>query len=127
LQVSFDRSANNRHIEHTGDAVWTLEKIRGLVAGILGARACATTFSDEDTLAEIGIASLDMVRLLLAVESEFGIEVPQCEITPDVFRSVATIDALVWRLLPLPAAEGSSATWQVGLPERASSVENVTG
>jgi hypothetical protein len=68
-----------------------------------------------------------MVTLLLAVESEFNIEVPQCEITPEVFRSISTIDALVWRLLPLPAAGGSSAAWQVDLPEVASPAENVAG
>jgi acyl carrier protein len=127
LQVSFDCSAINRPIERASGEVSALERIRGLVAGILATRSCAAaTFSDEDTLAEIGIASLDMVTLLLAVESEFNIEVPQCEITPEVFRSVSTIDALVWRLLPVPAAGGSSAAWQVGLPEVASTAENVT-
>jgi acyl carrier protein len=128
LQVSFGCSATNPQLGRAGSAVSRLERIRGLVAGILATRSCfAGTFSDEDTLAEIGIASLDMVTLLLAVESEFNIEVPQYEITPDVFRSVSTIDALVWRLLPRPAVDGSSAAWQVGLAEVANTAENVTG
>src|SRR5665213_1566291 len=91
LHLSFDRPAIDRQIGHDGNVVSTLQSIRGLVAGILARRACAKIFSDEDTLAEIGIASIDMVTLLLAVESEFNIEVPQSEITPEVFRSVTTI------------------------------------
>jgi acyl carrier protein len=41
-----------------------------------------------------------MVTLLLSVESEFDLEVPQHEITADTFRSIATIDSLIHRLLP---------------------------
>ena len=80
------------------------ERVRGLVAGILAAKSAPTTFRDDDTLAEIGIASIDMVSLLLAVESDFDIEVPAHEITAEVFRSVATIDALIRRMLPRLAA-----------------------
>jgi acyl carrier protein len=36
-----------------------------------------------------------MVNLVLAVESELGIAIPEAEITPANFRSVATIEALV--------------------------------
>ena len=78
------------------------DRVRGLVTGILATRHSVRPFSDDDTLAEIGIASIDMVALLLAVENEFDVEVPQEEITADVFRSIATIDALVRRLRPDP-------------------------
>jgi hypothetical protein len=37
------------------------------------------------------------------LESEFDLEVPQQDITPDMFRSISTIDALVRRLLPQSA------------------------
>jgi acyl carrier protein len=76
------------------------ERVRALVAGILAAKSAAPSFSDDDVLAEIGIASVDMVTLLLAVESEFDVEVPQHEITAEVFRSVSTIETLIVRLLP---------------------------
>lgn len=79
------------------------DRIRGLVVGILAAHSPVRPFSDDDTLAEIGISSIDMVTLLLAVESAFNIEVPQHEITADVFRSVSTVDALIGRLVPLAA------------------------
>jgi acyl carrier protein len=39
-----------------------------------------------------------MVNLMLAVEVEFDISIPQTDITPDNFRSVASVEALVARL-----------------------------
>ena len=75
-------------------------RLRGLVASILAEKSLPVGFGDDDTLAEIGIASVDMVALLLAVEGEFNVEVPMHEITAEVFRSVSTIDALVRRLVP---------------------------
>lgn len=76
------------------------ERLRGLVVAIVAARSPAKPFSDDDTLAEIGVTSVDMVTLLLSVESEFDVEVPPHEITADVFRSIATIDNLIRRLRP---------------------------
>ena len=40
-----------------------------------------------------------MVNLMLAVEVEFDITIPQGDITPENFHSLATIDALVSRTL----------------------------
>lgn len=82
----------------------TRERLRGLVDDILAAKSAAKSVSDDDTLAEVGIASVDMVTLLLSVEREFDIEVPTHEITGDVFRSISTIDSLIERLRPIPGA-----------------------
>ncbi len=87
-----------------GAGLGVRERLRGLVAGILTAKSAPAVFGDDDTLAEIGIASIDMVSLLLAIESDFDLEVPAQEITTEVFRSVATIDALILRMLPHLAA-----------------------
>jgi acyl carrier protein len=38
-----------------------------------------------------------MVNLVLAVEAELTVSIPEAEITPANFRSVATIEALVTR------------------------------
>jgi acyl carrier protein len=73
-------------------------QLRDLVADILAAQSVARSFADDDTLAEIGINSIDMVTLLLAVESTFDVEVPPHEITAETFRSIATVDALIGRL-----------------------------
>jgi acyl carrier protein len=40
-----------------------------------------------------------MVNLMLAVESEFGLKIPDRDMTPANFRSILRIDALVGALL----------------------------
>jgi acyl carrier protein len=47
------------------------------------------------------MSSIKMVNLMLAVETEFDLIIPQGDITPDNFRSVASVEALVARLLAL--------------------------
>ena len=74
-------------------------RLRAVVTEILAAHAIAASFDDDDTLAEVGLTSLDMVKLMLAVENEFTIEIPQADITPETFRSVATMERLVGRLM----------------------------
>ena len=44
------------------------------------------------------MSSIKMVNLMLALEAEFDLTIPQGDITPDNFRSVATIEALLARL-----------------------------
>jgi acyl carrier protein len=50
-------------------------------------------------LSDLGISSLKMVNLMLAVELEFDIAIPQSDITPENFHSLASIEALVGRTL----------------------------
>ena len=45
-----------------------------------------------------------MVNLVLAVESELSVSIPEAEITPANFRSVASIEALVTGLRHKSAA-----------------------
>jgi len=52
---------------------------------------------DRD-LVDVGMTSVDMVSLMLAVEAEFDLMIPTADITPQNFRSIAAIDALVARL-----------------------------
>jgi acyl carrier protein len=52
-------------------------------------------------LSELGMSSIKMVNLMLAVEAEFDLSIPQNEITPDTFRSVTSIEAMLGRLLNL--------------------------
>lgn len=78
------------------------DRLRRLVTDILATRSIAKPFSDGDTLAEVGLTSVDMVTLMLAVENEFTLEIPQGDITAEVFRSVATLENLILRLQPPP-------------------------
>jgi len=56
------------------------------------------SFSVDDQLTDIGLSSMDMVSLLLTVEAEFDMEIPQQEITPSNFGTIAGIEGLVMRL-----------------------------
>ena len=57
-------------------------------------------FPIDQQLSDLGMSSLKMVNLMLSVESEFDIMIPQSDITPENFHSVASIAALVARIEP---------------------------
>jgi acyl carrier protein len=56
-------------------------------------------------LSDLGLSSLKMVNLMLAVEMEFDIMIPQGDITPENFHSVASIARLVGRTLAPASSE----------------------
>jgi len=66
-----------------------------VVRRILAQRSIDCPLAAEDDLREIGLTSLDMVELVLSVESELGVSIPEVAITPVNFRSISSIDALV--------------------------------
>jgi acyl carrier protein len=75
-----------------------------LVEQLLADRSGSQSVSAEASLSEIGLSSINMVNLMLEVEAEFDVMIPQCDITPENFRSIATIEALVVRLCPQASA-----------------------
>jgi acyl carrier protein len=75
------------------------------VAQILGKPDAAATLPVEGRLSELGMSSIKMVNLMLAVEAEFDLTIPQTDITPENFRSVAPVEALLERLLALKARQ----------------------
>jgi acyl carrier protein len=78
------------------------EQLIALVKQLLGAEAVLPhPFPVEQQLSDLGISSLKMVNLMLAVELEFDIAIPQSDITPENFHSVAAMQTLVVRTLSL--------------------------
>ena len=77
------------------------ERLLRLIGQILGRADAASSLPAEARLSELGMSSIKMVNLMLAVESEFDLTIPQGDITPENFRSVATVEALLERLLAL--------------------------
>ena len=73
----------------------TQERVTAVVRRLLADRSITRTFTAQDDLRDVGLTSLDMVNLVLAIESELGVAIPETDITPANFRSVATIEALV--------------------------------
>ena len=66
-----------------------------VVRRMLIERSINGTVTADADLREIGLTSLDMVDLVLSVESEFDLQIPEAQITPANFRSISAIDALV--------------------------------
>ena len=52
----------------------------------------------DNRLADIGFTSVDMVKVMLGIEAEFDLMIPQPEITPENFVSAASIAAMLCRI-----------------------------
>jgi acyl carrier protein len=82
----------NRTVQSTRD------RVADIVLQLLERRAVKKPDQLGDDLRAIGLSSLDMVNLMLAVEAEFDLKIPEAEMTPQNFRSISSIDALVTSL-----------------------------
>ena len=74
------------------------ERLLGLVRTILGQPTFSRPLPVDARLSELGISSIKMVSLMLAIEAEFDLTIPQSEITPESFASLASIEALISRI-----------------------------
>jgi acyl carrier protein len=75
------------------------DRIVGLVERILQHPAGAAPLPVTARLNELGMSSMKMINLMLAIEVEFDLSIPQTEITPENFDSIASVETLVVRLL----------------------------
>jgi len=82
----------NRTVQSTRD------RVSDIVLQLLDRRAAKKPDQLGDDLRAIGLSSLDMVNLMLAVEAEFDLKIPEADMTPQNFRSISSIDALVTAL-----------------------------
>ena len=74
------------------------ERVAVLVRALLAKRSIERPVGYDDDLSENGLSSLDLVNLMLAVEAEFGLKIPDLDMRPANFRSIARIDALIARI-----------------------------
>ena len=80
-------------------------RLLALVKSILKQNAIAADLEPATLLVDVGLTSMDMVNLMLAIEAEFDFTIPQSDITPENFQSVATLNRLVvGQLAPMNAA-----------------------
>jgi acyl carrier protein len=70
-------------------------RILALVKTILEQNAMTAEVDAESRLVDIGLTSMDMVSLMLAVEAEFDFTIPQSEITPENFQSVRALELMI--------------------------------
>ena len=78
------------------------DRLIALVKQVSGSAAVfPSPFPVETQLSDLGVTSLKMVNLMLAVEVEFDIAIPQSEVTPENFQSLGSIQALVQKTLSM--------------------------
>jgi acyl carrier protein len=76
------------------------DRLIALVKAVLGAGSVVPSpFPLDAQLSDLGISSLKMVNLMLAVELEFDIAIAQTDITPENFHSLQSIEGLIERTL----------------------------
>jgi acyl carrier protein len=74
------------------------ERVIELALQILGQQSTTRRLPVDVPLRDLGMNSMQMVNLMLAVEAAFDLTIPESEIKPENFLSIATIEALVLRL-----------------------------
>jgi acyl carrier protein len=75
------------------------ERIAHLVCELLAKRSIDRSVDNDTSLTNSGLTSLDIVNLMLSIETEFGVKIPDRDMTPSNFRSIAEIDRLLGRLV----------------------------
>ncbi len=71
------------------------QRITAIVSRMLVKRGGTPNPTPLLNLREAGLTSLDMVNLMLAIEAEFGIEIPQSAMTPDNFDTIGAMAMLL--------------------------------
>jgi len=71
------------------------ERIAGVVHRLLTEQSIDRDVAVDEDLRQAGLSSLDMVSLVLSVEEEFDLMVPEVSIMPANFRSIRAIGQLV--------------------------------
>jgi len=79
----------------------TRERVISLVRQVLGPPAATRPLPIDARLSELGVSSIKMVNLMLALELEFDLTIAQGEISPENFASIESVEALMTRLLKL--------------------------
>ena len=72
-----------------------LARISKIVHELVTRRQLPLPIRTDQSLREIGLKSLDLVNMMLAIEEEFGIEIPQHQLTMDNFQSIVAIERLL--------------------------------
>jgi acyl carrier protein len=70
-------------------------RIFGVVNALMRRRELPLLVRADQSLRDAGLKSLDLVNMMLAIEDEFGIEIPQDRLSMDHFRDIGAIERLV--------------------------------
>jgi acyl carrier protein len=92
LSGSCDFREGERAMDSETNAGALIERIREIVAGQLGVEADEVV-AEASILDDLGADSLDVVELVMALEEEFDIEVPDEDV--EGMRTVADVESYV--------------------------------
>ena len=82
-------------MDEVAELVTPIERlVRKAIPGV----APSAQLDSATNLHEAGLTSMAMVKLMLMVEAEFDIEIPDADLSPENFRSIGALEALVARL-----------------------------
>ena len=76
----------------------TRERLSALVERLIDAEVTERPIPTDRPLSELGLGSVQMVDLMLAMEAEFDITIPVESINPENFLSIASLTALILEL-----------------------------
>jgi acyl carrier protein len=88
----------DRSNENIGD------RVAALVREMLDREKVDKAVGINDDLRRSGLSSIGLVNLMLSVETEFDLTIPEREMTPANFRSITQIAQLVNMLSQAPSA-----------------------
>ena len=74
------------------------DRVVAIVRQVMPEQSSDLALVADADLYDAGLTSMAMVKLMLAVEVEFDIAIPDADLHPDNFRSIAAVEALVVRL-----------------------------
>jgi acyl carrier protein len=83
-------------LDHTNDIV--ADRVAALVRKILDREEINKAVGPDDDLRKSGLSSIGLVNLMLSVETEFDLTMPERDMTPANFRSITQIAQLVGTL-----------------------------
>jgi acyl carrier protein len=72
-----------------------IDRTLSLAQDIAARHAISIDFRPQDALVDVGLTSLDLVTLMLAVEAEFDIMIPPSCLNPKNFHSIEAIARMV--------------------------------
>jgi acyl carrier protein len=79
-------------------------KLREILAQWANLDVSVESLADDANLYDAGLSSLATVKILMALENTFDIEIPDEWLTRDLFSSIATLGRAVMQLQPNPTA-----------------------
>jgi acyl carrier protein len=81
-----------------------VNRVAALVRNILDREEINRAVGADDDLRGSGLSSIGLVNLMLSVETEFDLTIPERDMTPANFRSITQITQLVDTLSQAPPA-----------------------